>query len=114
MDDVVLIENEGKKSQELLNITDHTSKKYHVEFGMPKTKYLRTSKKKDKIELKLGEQEIDEADKYTYLGEVNNKAMNLKDQIKHIEGKVEAAYQTLLAVAEDREYKAFNCNVYGS
>ena len=105
MDDVVLIENEVEKSQELLNITDHTSKKYHVEFGMPKTKHLRTSKKENKIELKLGQQEIEETEKYTYLGEVNNKLMNLKDQIKLIEGKVEAAYQTLLAVAEDREFK---------
>ena len=105
MDDVVLIENEGKKSQDLLNITDHTSKKYHVEFGMPKTKYIRTSKKKDNLELKLGNQHIEETDKYTYLGEVNNKCMNLKDQLKHIEGKAEAAYQTLIAVAEDREFK---------
>ena len=31
--------------------------------------------------------------------------MNLKDHIKHIEGKVEAAYQTLLTIAEDREFK---------
>ena len=31
--------------------------------------------------------------------------MNMSDQIKAIEGKVEAAYQTLIAVAEDREFK---------
>ena len=61
----------------------------------------------DKIELKLklGYQEIQETEKYTYLGEVNNKAINLEDQIKHIEGKVEAAYQTLITVAEDRDFK---------
>ena len=105
MDDVVLIENEKNKSQDLLNITDNTSKKYHVEFGMPKTKFLRTSKRKDKIELKLGDSIVEETDKYTYLGEINNKAMNLKDQIKSIEGKVEAAYQTLITIAEDREFK---------
>merc|ERR1712079_686393 len=72
---------------------------------MPKTKYLRTSRKKEEIELKLGDRRIEETDKYTYLGEVNNKCMNLKDHIKQLEGKVESSYQTLLAVAEDREFK---------
>ena len=105
MDDVVLIENKTKNAQELLNVTDNVSKKYHVEFGMPKTKYLRASKKKEKIELKIGENVIEETDKYTYLGEINNKLMNLKDQIKSIEGKVEAAYQTMITIAEDREFK---------
>ena len=68
-------------------MTDHTSKKYHVEFGMPKTKYLRPGKTRNKIELKLGDNVIEETDKYTYLGEVNNKNMNLKDQIKTLREK---------------------------
>ena len=105
MDDVVLAETGDDKSQELLNSTDHTSKKYHVEFGMPKTKYLRTGKPRNKIELKIGENTIEETEKYTYLGEVNNQRMNLKDQIKNIEGKTEAAYQTILAIAEDQNFK---------
>ena len=46
MDDVVLAETSVQKSQDLLNSTDRTSKKYHVEFGMAKTKYLRTGKQK--------------------------------------------------------------------
>ena len=105
MDDVVLADTNVNKSQELLNKTDHTSKKYHIEFGMPKTKYLRTGNSKEAIELKLGDRIIDETDKYTYLGEINNKNMNLKDQIKSIESKVEAAYQTLIAIAEDQNFK---------
>ena len=105
MDDVLLMENETPKSQELLDTTHDVSQRYHVEFGMPKTKYLRASKRKTPIELKIGERPIEEATKYTYLGEVNNKGMNLKDHLKHIEGKVEGAYQTLIAVAEDREFK---------
>ena len=106
MDDVLLIETNEQKKQALLNSTDHTSKKYHIEFGMPKTKFLRPNKVKTSIDLKLGEKNIEETDKYTYLGEVNNKGMNLKDQIKNIEGKVEAAYQTLVAVAEDQNFKS--------
>ena len=42
---------------------------------------------------------------YALSDEINNRKMNLGDQIKTIEGKVEAAYQTLLAIAEDREFK---------
>ena len=55
--------------------------------------------------MKIGDRVIEETDKYTYLGEVNNKCMNLKDHIKNVEGKVEGAYQTLIAVTEDREFK---------
>ena len=105
MDDVVLIEQTCNIMQNLLDITRDTSQKYHIEFGMPKTNYLRTSKKKDTIELKLGDNIIKETEKYAYLGEINNKRMNLKDQLLRIEGKVEAAYQTLIAVAEDRHFK---------
>ena len=105
MDDVVLIENEKEKVQEMLNITNDVSNRYHVEFGMQKTKFMRTSKKKDAISLKIGEKNIEETDKYAYLGEINNRILNLKDHIKHIEGKVEAAYQTLIAVAQDRDFK---------
>ena len=105
MDDVVLAETNQNDSQMLLNSTDDTSKKYHVEFGMPKTKYLRTGKEKNDIELKIAGNVIEETNKYTYLGEINNKAMNLKDQIKSIEGKVEAAYQTIIAITEDQNFK---------
>ena len=105
MDDVLLIETTRENNQALLNITDNTSKKYHIEFGMPKTKYLRPGKSKTPIELKIGDNIIDETDRYTYLGEVNNKGMNLKDQIKNIESKVEAAYQTIVAIAEDSNFK---------
>ena len=105
MDDVVLAETSPASSQKQLDITNETSLKYHVQYGMAKTKYLRTGKNKEQITLKLGNQIVDETDKYTYLGEVNNKKMNLEDQIKSIEGKVEAAYQTIIAIAEDREFK---------
>ena len=105
MDDVCLIETSEIRSQKLLDSTNHTSKKYHVEFGMSKTKVMRPGKHKMSINLKIGDKNIDETDKYTYLGDINNKAMNLKDQIKAIEGKVEAAYQTIIAVAEDQNFK---------
>ena len=105
MDDVVLIETSEENAQKLLDQTDHTSKKYHIEFGMPKTKVQHIGRKKEKIELEIDGKPIDETDKYTYLGEVINKNMNLKDHIKNIGGKVEAAYQTIIAIAEDQNFK---------
>ena len=105
MDDVVLADTKPERSQKQLDITNDTSLKFHVEYGMPKTKHLRTGKEKDPITLKLGDRTVEETTKYTYLGEINNRKMNLEDQIKAIEGKVEAAYQTIIAVAEDREFK---------
>ena len=98
-------ETESKRSQELLYITYHTAQKYHVEFGMPKTKYLRSGKSKNQIELNIGGRVIEETEKYTYLGEVMNKHMKLSDHIRTIGGKVEAAYQTIVAVAEDQNFK---------
>ena len=106
MDDVVLAETKVENVQKELDITNHTSLKYHVEYGMPKTKYLRISKNNKPIKLNLGHQTIEETEKYTYLGEVNNRRMNMSDQITATEGKLEAAYQTLIAVTEDREFKS--------
>ena len=91
MDDVVLAETTQKNAQKLLNITNDTSQRYHVEFGMPKTKYLRAVKAQGTIELKLGERTIEETDKYVYLGEVNNKKMNLQEQIKKHRGQDRAS-----------------------
>ena len=46
MGDVVLGETDPKKSQDQLDKTNHTSQKYHVEFGMPSTKYIRSGRTK--------------------------------------------------------------------
>ena len=105
MDDVVLLEETQEKTQNALKITNHTSLKYHIEYGMPKTKYLTIGGKNKEMNLKLGNQQIQETEKYTYLGEINNRKMNLKDQIESISRKTEVAYQTLMAITGDREFK---------
>ena len=46
MDDVVLAETKEDLAQKQLDITQHVSQKYHVEYGMAKTKYLRIGKSK--------------------------------------------------------------------
>ena len=42
---------------------------------------------------------------YKYLGEMINDKTNLKDQIAQLERKLEAAYQTILAIAGDRHFR---------
>ena len=56
-------------------------------------------------ELKLGDMEIEETDKYKYLGEIINNKWNLENHIKMLEGKVEAEYQTMLHIAKDKNFK---------
>ena len=48
---------------------------------------------------------MEETDKFTCLGEINNRMMNLSDQIKSINSKAEAAYQRLMTITEDRDFK---------
>ena len=60
MDDVVLAETKSENTQKELEITHHTSQKYHVEYGMAKTKYLRVSKNNTPIHLKLGDRTVEE------------------------------------------------------
>ena len=42
---------------------------------------------------------------YKYLGEMINDKTNLKDQIAQLERKLEAAYQTILAIAGHRHFR---------
>ena len=37
VDDVVLIATSNEELQEMLETTNHTTKKYHIEFGKPKS-----------------------------------------------------------------------------
>ena len=61
--------------------------------------------------LKLGNIDIEETDKYKYLGEVMNNKGNMEDHIHMIEGKVEAAYQTVLHIAKDNNFKFIKMGV---
>ena len=48
---------------------------------------------------------IDNTTKYKYLSEVVNNKLNLEEHIAQLKNKVGAAYQTILAIAEDRRSK---------
>ena len=85
MDDVALISTEEKELQEMLNITNDISKRYHIEFGKAKSKVMTIGKNKKKKRkeqpiteqtsspemegLKLGDMIIEPTESYKYLGE---------------------------------------------
>ena len=108
MDDVALIANNLDDLKKLINNTNHTANKYHIEFGKEKSKVLRIGKhpknQPEQEQLYLGSMELEYTDKYKYLGLTINEKLNLSDHIKSIKGKTEAAYQTILSLLHDRTF----------
>ena len=104
MDDVVLISNSAQEMQKMLDITNEISSRYRIVFGKEKSKVMKMGSSVQ-TELKLGDMEIEETDKYKYLGEIINNKGNLEDHIKMLEGKVEAAYQTILHISKNENVK---------
>ena len=104
MDDVIHITTEPKELQEMLDITDNISGKYHIEFGEPKSKAMKIGGGKDRPIFNLGEMILGYCELYKYLGFIQNAKNNMKDHIKALKGKVEAAYQTILAITGNRAF----------
>ena len=96
VDDVVLIATSNEELQEMLESTNHTTKKYTIEFGKPKNNKMKRARKNTGT---LGNMELEVADKYKYLGQIINHKGNLMDHLKMVKGKTEAAYQRILSTA---------------
>ena len=105
MDDVVLIHNTADGLQDLLNTTDKIAKKYHIEFGKEKSKVMTLGQKDRPNNFKIGEMKMEQTPTYKYLGETINNKNNLDDHIKEIKGKAEAAFQTILIIAGDKDLR---------
>ena len=60
---------------------------------------------KERPQFTLGQITLDLTTTCKYLGEMINDKTNLKDQIGQLERKLEAAYQTILAIAGDRHFR---------
>ena len=73
MDDVLLMADNEKDLQTLLNITVNTANKYHIVFGEEKSKIMiMNSKKELKNIMKLGNMTLKTTENYKYLGEIIN------------------------------------------
>ena len=111
MDDVALIATKPENLQIMLDITNEIANRYHIEFGKDKTKILKIGNDKKMISFRIGEMEIEYTDKYKYLGEIMNRMNNLKDQIKEIKGKAEAAFQTLISITQNKYFQNIHMKV---
>ena len=112
MDDVLLLETKPKEKQKLLDITEKVAEKYHIKFGKEKSQSLTIGKTSEQPRLTLGQMQVEPTEKYKYLGEMVNEKLNLKDQLKQIEGKVEAAYQAMLVIAGDCHFKNIHMETF--
>ncbi len=59
MDNVALIADNAEDLQNMLNITYDVANKYHIEFGMAKSKILKIGKGKEKPNLYLGNDKLE-------------------------------------------------------
>ena len=106
MDDVLLMAENEKDLQTLLNITVNTANKYHIVFGEEKSKIMiMNSKKELKNTMKLGNMTLKTTENYKYLGEIINHKKSMKNQISESKRKAEGALQTILTIAGDPTLK---------
>ena len=105
MDNVVLITSDPKELKRMLDITDAIAGRYHIEFGKEKNKVMKIGGGKTKPEFKRGAMNLEYRSNYKYQGYTLNDKNNMSYQTKGLKGKVEAAYQAILAISGNRNFK---------
>ena len=105
MDDVVLIHHNKEEIQKMLDITDDIAKRYHIKFGKEKSQVLTIGKAARPPNLKLGDDPLDQANTYKYLGITINSKGNLEAHLNNIQAKSEAALQTIFSLAGNDEFR---------
>ena len=104
MDDVCLIHSDRDELQQMLDITNHVAKKYHIEFGAAKFKVVKMGKGPSS-KLILNGQTLEEVEAYKYLGEIINNKGNLSAHITELEKKIQAATQNIITETGNKEFK---------
>ena len=90
----------------MLNVINDIAAKYHIEFGMPKSNIMKVAGKEEAIVLMpLGDQAMTQTTKYKYLGFTQTSKNNLLEHLKATRGKTNGAYQKMLQVAGDEQFK---------
>ena len=114
MDDVCLIHHDLTTLQQMLDITNHVAKKYHIEFGAAKCKIVKIGPGQ-KSKITLNNTTLEEVPKYKYLGKIYNSKGNLEEHLKETESKVTAAMQKILSETGDKEFKGMRMKaIYGN
>ena len=110
MDDVALIHHNKDELQEMLNVTEDISKRYHIKFGKEKSQVLTIGQKAGKA-FNLGSMELDDTNTYKYLGVTINHMGTMEDHIKKLKGKAEAALQTIFNVSGNQNFHGIEMEI---
>ena len=111
MDDVALISENKEEMQEMLNITEEIGNRYRIKFGEEKSKILKIGKHLPEPDFKLGDMKLGYCEKYKYLGTTFSNENNMDEHIKDSKRKVEAAYNTAMAIAGSVNFKNIEMRV---
>ena len=112
MDDVILITDNDQEMQTMLDKTDDISKRYHIQFGKDKSKIMKIGPKIPKNNFTLGTMEMEYTDNYKYLGKTLNNKLTMTNHITETKSKAEAAYQTVLAIAGNQNFKEIEMETF--
>ena len=105
VDDVMVIAESIEELQQMLNVINEIAAEYHIEFGMPKSNILKIGKEEAITLMPLGEQAMTQTNNYKYLGfNITNKN-KLNKHLEATKSKVEGAFQKILTVAGDANFK---------
>ena len=105
MDDVALLTTDKEKMQKMLDRVQEIAEKYRIHFGTEKSNIMIIGKKDTDPGLKLMNQEIKPTTKYKYLGYTLNDKNNNSDHIQNCRSKAEMAYQTLLSIMGNKNFR---------
>ena len=100
--------DEPKELQLMLKKTNSIAGKYHIEFGEEKSNVMKKAEAKISLNSPWGHEH--EIYGQIQVPGVHTKQNNTEDCIKALKGKVENAYQTLLATARNLNNKAMQTN----
>ena len=112
VDDVLIMAETKEELQKMLDTINDIAAKYHIEFGMPKSNVMKVAGRKEAITMvPLGNQAMTQTNKYKYLGFTQTNEDNLQEHITNTRAKTEGAYQKMLTVAGDNQFKNIELKV---
>ena len=103
MDDVLLIHENTKEAQKMLDVTNHIALKNHIEFGAPKCKVVKIGRG-PKTQINLNGAILEEVPAYKYLGNMINSKGNMEAQIETLKGKIHTATQEIMVETGNKEF----------
>lgn len=112
IDDVIFLTTDPLELQKMLNIAYDYAGKYLIEYGEEKTKHMIVNEQNPENRVfHLGKMRVKRIKKYKYLGLTINDSNNLNDHIKDLKRKIEAAFQTILSLCQNQDFKGLELEI---